>query len=637
LPSHVATERPARASCGRPVKARNIPRFVLIALCASCYRIAPGFAQEPYGGKWFRATGNWDGKEFVVQRLQWREAEKEATRALVSGVIDGVDSARRSFRVGPITVTWSNSTDFKGVELDALKKGDLVRASGRLVAPRELTAVSIVKTDNALLQLTGLADSATVNADGSVSLTLLGTPTRLIQPGYGEVKLLTLRQDSRRPDKQLTVELFDRALVLGGEYAGGLLYRRNLRLEDKKRDERVEFGNELTLEAFYPWSDSIAAFVTGKVIYNAELYRRGDGREVEKALERGQSWVYFGRLGGTGLGLQVGRQNIAETREWWWDDDLDALRLYYDYGPLHTEIAVAQEVARKSTLDSGGIDPEKKDLTRLLGFASWTWAPRQRLEFFAARQDDRSETQSVASVINADREDRSDAKLNWLGARAIGDYGLVGYGDVRYWLDTGWVHGAERQIDFKEHDSGGLRVESVHQSKVRGWAFDAGASWELPLAWRPNITLGLARGSGGGSGDVDRSYRQTGLHANKWRFKGVKRFRYYGELLQPELSNLNVATLGVGMPLLNSSSLDLVYHKYRQVHAKDSLRDARLSADPNGVSTDIGQELDLVLDVRESRRFEYTLIASFFRGGDAYKVQPERDAYRLLFELTYNF
>ena len=42
-----------------------------------------------------------------------------------------------------------------------------------------------------------------------------------------------------------------------------------------------------------------------------------------------ESWIHFGKLFGTNLELQIGRQNFEEKREWWWDEDLDSIRFYY--------------------------------------------------------------------------------------------------------------------------------------------------------------------------------------------------------------------------------------------------------------------------------------------------------------------
>jgi hypothetical protein len=72
---------------------------------------------------------------------------------------------------------------------------------------------------------------------------------------------------------------------------------------------------------------------------------------------------------------------------------------------------------------------------------------------------------------------------------------------------------------------------------------------------RPSLTLAYARGSGGeDSATRDANFRQTGLHENKARLAGVKRLRRYGELLQPDLSNLAITTLGSGIRWLGNSS-----------------------------------------------------------------------------------
>ncbi len=611
---------------------RHVALLFLVALPWTCARA------DSYVGNWFRLSGLWTGSELAVESIDWREPYKEASRGQIQGALDRIDAARRLLEMGPFRIEWSQATRFEGVAAGELKPGDSLRVYVQREGDALLAnAVELRRSPSGrALQVTALATGAERGADGSVRLTLLGVPAVVAQSGYNQSRSLTRRQDSRRPDQPFSVPLWQRPLTLGGEYVAGALYRKNLRLERAKRDERLELDQELKLEAFYPWSETTAIFLSAKAVYEAELYRRGGSREVEKELARDQMWVYWGRLGGSGLSLQAGRQNIAEEREWWWDDDLDALRLYYDAGPWHFQLAGARELARESSAQHG-IAPEKEDLYRLLGRAAWLWAPRQRLELFALKQNDRSQRQPVGALVGREREDASDANLAWFGVRALGDRRVGDYGDLKYWADFGWVRGSERVFGFEDAPDNQSVVEKAKQQRVRGSALDVGASWTLPMKWEPTLTLGYARGSGGSGDGVDRAYRQTGLHANKWRFRGVNRFRYYGELLRPELSNLGITTLALGFPLLENSSLEMVYHRYRQVEAGDQLRDARISADPSGDSRDIGREFDLVLGFRESRRLELAFIASAFRGGQAYVSQPDRSAYQLLFELTYNF
>ena len=77
-------------------------------------------------------------------------------------------------------------------------------------------------------------------------------------------------------------------------------------------------------------------------------------------------------------------------------------------------------------------------------------------------------------------------------------------------------------------------------------------------------------------------------------------------------------TVGAGLSLLRSSSLDLVYHHYRQAEAATFLRDSRLEFDLTGESEDLGDGIDLVLALEEWERLEFELVAAAFRAGRAF-------------------
>jgi hypothetical protein len=141
----------------------------------------------------------------------------------------------------------------------------------------------------------------------------------------------------------------------------------------------------------------------------------------------------------------------------------------------------------------------------------------------------------------------------------------------------------------------------------------------LPGDRRPTFSLGWAQGSGGGvSGGIDRSFHQTGLQENKARIGGVKRLRYYGELLDPELSNLRVASAGFGLRFLPNSSAELLWHRYQQVQPSTRVAGSRLSQAPAGQSRDLGHEVDLFIAIREFEGFELTLTLSRFMPGAAF-------------------
>ena len=160
------------------------------------------------------------------------------------------------------------------------------------------------------------------------------------------------------------------------------------------------------------------------------------------------------------------------------------------------------------------------------------WADKQRLDGFFLYNLDRSRRQRVGQTIRSDREDPSYAQLVWLGAQASGEQSLDRFGTLDYLFQGGWVGGTERLLKFDNNNEDKNSVVSRRKHRVSGWGFDSALSWEMALPWRPTLTFGYAFGSGDRkSGRTDTAFRQTGLQDNQGKYNGVKRFRYYGELL----------------------------------------------------------------------------------------------------------
>ncbi|MGH2578803.1 MAG: alginate export family protein, partial [Actinomycetota bacterium] len=135
----------------------------------------------------------------------------------------------------------------------------------------------------------------------------------------------------------------------------------------------------------------------------------------------------------------------------------------------------------------------------------------------------------------------------------------------------------------------------------RAWALDAGATLTAGTATvRSSLTVAYAIGSGEKTARDDpfsQEFRQTGYEDNSDRFGGFSNFKYYGEVLDPELANLKILTLGAGFRFRYSASLDAVYHLYRQHRLDDELR-ARLAMPLDGRSPKLGRELDVILGVQ---------------------------------------
>lgn len=447
---------------------------------------------------------------------------------------------------------------------------------------------------------------------------------------------LVRRQDERRPDNQFRTLLFNRPLTIGGQYEGSPEHRDNYNLDSDDDRNLTRVNQEFRLEMLYEYDPSLI------MLFEPQLVHRWDRRsdrddESEFDLRRGQSWVYYGFGPDDRLALQIGRQNLQERRSWWWDVDLDAARLHYSSPTVLAELGIAREVFPVALDDDIAADQE--GVTRGFGRWDWQWASRQHFEFFWLSERDRSGSFEENVAISEEIVDVRDAELDWLGIRAIGRWKTRPLGTLFYWTDVARVHGSETLTDFSDAVDGLVVPGAPRQLDVRGWAVDTGLTWRPRKNRQLNFTVSFARGSGDDGSDItiDRSFRQTGLNSNKDNYRGVTRFRYYGELLRPELSNLQVLTFAFGHRFLSASSLDLVYRNYRQVYANPILRSARINVPLNGQDRDVGEEIDLVIGVEEWRQWELKIVGSIFLPGSAYGAFAQEKAYRTDMQLRYIF
>lgn len=430
---------------------------------------------------------------------------------------------------------------------------------------------------------------------------------------------LTEREDKRRPAKPFEVVLGGRPLTLGGEWEVEFLeLHRWVVGEQVDEPDRRLLSQALELEAFYTFGKELSIFAQIQLAMEEDLLAHSKDEVSDQWIQREEMWIASEDIGGTGLGIEAGRLDFEDDRRWWWDDELDAVRAIYERETTEVAIAFAREIAPRRS-DLSFVEPEHDRVARWIGEFSWDFQPDHALEIFALHQDDRSNTKRVGTVIDSDREDEPDSQLLWLGARAMGAFDLGGPGVLGYWLDGATVHGREHWTDYEEISDDQSEVTSVTRRDVDGWAIDVGFSWLPPLAWEPRVFAGYALASS--------DFRQSGIQANEAGFGGVERFGHYGWLLDPELSNLEIWTGGVGMSLLRSSSLDLVYHQYRLRKSTTELWDAELELELTGMSRALGREVDLVLALEEWERLEFTFALAAFWPGRALGEQSGRNSY----------
>jgi hypothetical protein len=450
---------------------------------------------------------------------------------------------------------------------------------------------------------------------------------------------LTEREDKRRPLKPWSIRVEGRPLTISGEWESNLGYLRHRVLgEPVKEPDRLLLEQGLEVEAFYSWGPLLSLFAQLNVVMEEDLLSHTLEEVSDSYVERGEMWLYSENVAGSHVNLEIGRLDFEDERRWWWDEELDAVRVEYEAETFSFELALARELA-PSRFDRSDVDPDDDRVLRLIGETSWDWSADHALELFVLYHDDHSPTERPGEVVHTDREDDSDARLTWLGARLMGVSDLGSRGLLGYWLDTVLVRGNERLVEFEEISGRRREVEGSLRRDVSGWGLDAGINWLLPIAWEPRLFAGYAYGSGDSTPEAgtDRSFRQTGLHANEAGFGGVERFNHYGVVLGPELWNIGILTLGAGRSLLESSSLDFVYHHYRLAEPAESLRGSRLDATLDGERRTLGYEFDLVLAIEEWERLEFEFVAAAFRAGPAFGKEQGTWSYGGFFAMRIAF
>lgn len=365
-------------------------------------------------------------------------------------------------------------------------------------------------------------------------------------------------------------------LTFGVELDNEFVYEGNFNLDDTDDEDLAQLTPELSVAFAYEPIPQLSAYL--EILFERAVNFRspGDEPDPDARLIIDQAYLNFRDIV-EGVSLQVGRARIRDRREWLLDRELDGLRAFVKMEPFGLEVsATREELIDKDLLNDDSIT----DINNYL---------------VTARYKPNNEIDTNAYVFYRDNRDDHADDLAFLGLQALTDWQEGG----GLWLDTSYVFG---------RDEG---------NQVSGFAVDAGITLVPDTSWGFSATLGFAFGSGDDDPDdgKDHAFRQTGLQENNDGFNGITRFNYYGEVFDPELSNLIILTAGLGILPGEQTSLDLVYHRYWQPEKADFLRDSAIDVDPNGRSRHLGDEIDLVLGMSEFENFDVEgAIGAFFPG-----------------------
>ena len=376
-------------------------------------------------------------------------------------------------------------------------------------------------------------------------------------------------------------------------------YRRDPDLDRRVRDNVSLVKPQVNGIIVYRPTDSLEA--TLEMVLEREIPIREPAelspRKRHVSLLVDQGFVTF-RRPGSPFSLSVGRRNCEDDRHWLYDTSMDMVSAGYRQGRFRAEASFGREIWTDLDL-APHVQQAKDRIDTYMLYADYRGFENHRLGAYWITRDDRAKSEGRPTLIGVRLQGTPSESLS-------------------YWSELAAVRGKD---------------EASH--RLKGHAFDLGGTYRFnSLPFKPNFTLGYAFGSGDDNPNdkTNTEFRQTGLQSNESRFGGVALFNIYGEAIEAELSNLHVATVGLGFRPDHSTSLDFVFHRYRLDKIADESRSWALTALMNQVpgqqSKQVGQAVDIVLGFRNLfgvRRLGLDLRMGWFFPGKAFNRDEGTD------------
>lgn len=379
-------------------------------------------------------------------------------------------------------------------------------------------------------------------------------------------------------------------LTLGAEIELEYEFESNLDLDDSEDEDQSTIEPELSLALSFDPSENFQAFLSTESTWEFEK-EEGEDWQRQASFSVTQAYIFLKNLFYDGVSFQIGRQRFDDDREWLYDEELDAVRVFYEISAFTLELSASRLNLVDRDLANEG------ESERINNYA-----------IYGKYEIALGEEEVDVAAYGVFRDDRSEERQSPIlfGIHSDGEI----LNDLEHWLELAYAGGNDGDDD------------------IGGIGFDIGAVYEFDFSIEPSLTLAYAFGS--------EKFRQTGLQENEDRFNGVASFKYYGVLLDPELSNLSIFTGGVGVKPTRDSSVDIVYHYYRQHRASEEIRDSALDADPDGVDKSLGSEIDLVIGYEEIENVQMELVLGYFIPGSAFPDGAD-NAFFTGLEIEYSF
>ena len=328
------------------------------------------------------------------------------------------------------------------------------------------------------------------------------------------------------------------------------------------------------------------------------LYRKHKNNATSSSIDLDIKELYLQSYGlfDNRLNYLIGRKQLLDKRSWWIDKPMDVVGIFNLHDLYRYEIYAGGRL-NNSTLfsDDTSLETNLKHTKFIMAHFDDEWHYLNHLSLFGLKEK---------TDLLSNKKD-----MHWLGVRLFGDRYINRQDRIRYWIDTGINNG-----------------EYNNQSK-KGFAYDIGAIYKKDA----NYSFGLSYAYG------SEEYKQPIFADNKSNFlQNDIKFRYYGEFLDPELTNISILSIYATYKPSIEKTYILSLHNYRQNSFSNVLHTTSYIIPTNNIQKNIGQEVDLLYQYQLSLRYKYKITFSYFKGGSAFnQVAEKKDGLYAKFNFTY--
>ncbi|HHI91971.1 MAG TPA: hypothetical protein ENK04_00410 [Gammaproteobacteria bacterium] len=409
----------------------------------------------------------------------------------------------------------------------------------------------------------------------------------------------------------------------------------NLGMQDAggKRLEQTAVDVKLGLRVRYNLNADWLLHVDSRVVsLGKNIYKRENSKfSSETYLEIKRLYVSKNRIFGyaPSLSLHVGRQTFRDNNSWNYDTELDAVKLEFERTLLQWQFAYGGRLF-SYRLGDNEFNLNIEDSRFLLAELKYQWYFKHYIGIYGLNERNSVAENQTGQSFAADEIIQPRSRLNWLGVQAYGERAF-GRGAFEYSGTLAVLSGDTQKLSISTQADNNRYITSYENQTLRN-----GIAVDMRFIWRAtaqgfSVGIGYASASGDDNGKTLSQYNQSGIASNKKRVLGASRYRYYGEALNPKLSNLHIITLTAGYPLSPFFWFESAYHRYRQDKALPYIDASSPGLAPNGQSNEIGQGLDFIFGGALRRNQQAQLILSGFWGGKAFdETISKKTIYRAL-------